>query len=77
MGANPVGTDGGDGTRLLAGAVAGAVRVSSDGDGVVEDHGVISAASGTEELPAGFIDAFASAMAQHRAWARRTAGIPA
>jgi catalase len=67
----------GDGTRLLTRAVAGAVQVSSDGDGVVADHGVISAAGGAQELPGGFIDAFTGALAEHRAWARATAGIPA
>lgn len=55
-----------------------AVRIAaSAGDGVVSDHGVVSAASGDEQLPAGFIDAFTAAVAEHRAWQRPRAGIPA
>jgi catalase len=67
----------GDGTTLLERVVVGAVRVAGEGDGVVVDHGVVSAASGGEQLPAGFIDAFTGAMAEHRAWTRPRAGIPA
>jgi catalase len=66
----------GDGTRLLDRAVAGAVQVSTDGD-VIADNGVVSAASGDEQLPAGFVDGFTSALAEHRAWRRLRAGIPA
>ena len=67
----------GDGTRLLDRVAVGAVRVAADGDGVVVDHGVVSAASGTEQLPAGLLDAFTAAIAEHRAWQRPRAGIPA
>jgi catalase len=67
----------GDGTRLLERVATGAVRVAAAGDGVVADQGVVSAASADEQLPAGFIDAFAGAIAEHRAWQRPRAGIPA
>jgi catalase len=66
----------GDGTRVLERVVAGAVRVSDDSE-VVVDQGVVSTAGGNDQLPAGVVDAFTAALAEHRAWQRSRAGIPA
>ncbi|GAA1660030.1 catalase [Glycomyces endophyticus] len=43
----------------------------------VEDHGVVTTAADGGQLPEAFLDAFAEAIAAHRAWDRPTSGIAA
>ena len=57
-------------------ATAGVITLSTDGDGVTNEHGVLGAPSATTQLPDGFIDSFTELLASHRVWARPTAAIP-
>ncbi|SDD38771.1 catalase [Glycomyces harbinensis] len=57
-----------------------AARIEAEcADGVepVDDHGVVTTAANGGDLPEAFLDAFAGAIAGHRAWDRRTDDIPA
>jgi catalase len=74
--AKPVGGLGA-GRQLIEQTANGTVRIAEDNGAVHNVHGVISAATGDGTVPAEFLDAFHSALAQHRAWDRPTATIPA
>lgn len=74
--AKPVGALGA-GTALVERVSNGAAQVAGDGDGVVADLGVISAAGTDGSVPQRFVDAFCDTLGQHRAWHRPTATIPA
>lgn len=74
--AKPIGATG-EGVRLLERLELGQLRLANEGDDVVTDHGVITSGTGDTEIPKAFVDAFASALAQHRAWDRPTAHVPA
>jgi catalase len=49
----------------------------ADGDGIVASNGIVSTTAAEDTLPKGFFEAFASALAQHRAWNRQTDSVPA
>lgn len=51
-------------------------RLAEDTD-VVEAHGVVSTAAAAADLAEPFFDAFATVLAKHRAWDRRTEAVPA
>ncbi|HEU0086163.1 MAG TPA: catalase [Pseudonocardiaceae bacterium] len=67
----------GAGVSLVERAAAGVVRVAGQDGSVTGDHGVISAAGADGTVPDEFVDAFCTALGQHRAWDRDTAPVPA
>ncbi|HEX2298590.1 MAG TPA: catalase-related domain-containing protein, partial [Pseudonocardiaceae bacterium] len=74
--AKPVGGLGA-GVLLVDRAAVGVVRIAAEGDSVVEDRGVITAADADGGLPEEFTEAFCAALGRHRAWERDTAAVPA
>lgn len=65
----------GSGVGLLRGA--GVAAQLADGTDVVSSDGVVSTTAAADELPDQFASDFAGALAQHRAWGRETASVPA
>lgn len=74
--AKPVGGLGA-GRQLIERTANGAARLAEDDGAVHNDHGVMSVAATNGTVPAGFLEAFRTALARHRAWERSTAAIPA
>ncbi len=70
----PVGAFG-TGIELLR--KAGVAEQLADGPDVVSSMGVVSTTAAEDSMPDEFFDAFASALAKHRAWDRDTAMVPA
>jgi catalase len=70
----PVGAFGA-GIKLLR--KAGVAEQLADGSEVVAARGVVSTTAAEDSMPDDFFDAFASALAQHRAWDRDTDSVPA
>ncbi|BCO37373.1 catalase [Mycobacterium heckeshornense] len=70
----PVGAFG-TGIELLR--KAGVAEQLADGPDVVSSLGVVSTTAAEDSMPDEFFDAFASALAKHRAWDRDTAMVPA
>ncbi|GAA2792080.1 catalase [Saccharopolyspora taberi] len=66
-----------EGLTLLHRAGADSGRQASEGDGVVTDLGVVTAAGTGGGLPPNFIAEFASLLARHRVWDRDTSSTPA
>ncbi|HEX2130136.1 MAG TPA: catalase [Actinophytocola sp.] len=67
----------GSGVDLLTRIGVRDVRLASD-TGVESDLGVVSTTAAAGDLDAGrFVEAFADGIAAHRAWARKTEGVPA
>jgi catalase len=56
---------------------AGIAEQTAEGTDVVEAHGVVTTAAAAGDLSDDFFDAFASALARHRAWDRETDSVPA
>jgi catalase len=65
----------GAGIELLRNA--GVAEQLADGPDVVTAHGVVSSTTAGDNLPDEFFEAFASALAKHRAWDRKTDSVPA
>jgi catalase len=65
----------GSGVGLLRDA--GVDEQLAGGTDVVSSNGVVSTTAAAGELPDQFAAAFAAALAQHRAWGRETASVPA
>jgi len=72
----PVGAVGA-GIGLLDAARVSGVALAAAGDGVVADHGVVTAAAENGAVPEEFVGRFLRAVASHRAWERDTAAVPA
>lgn len=70
----PVGAFGA-GVELLP--KAGIAEQTADGTDVVDAHGVVTTTAAAGDLSDEFFDAFAAALAQHRAWDRETDSVPA
>ncbi|MBV9088349.1 MAG: catalase [Mycobacteriaceae bacterium] len=70
----PVGAFG-SGVELLR--KAGVAEQLADDADVVAANGVVSTTAAEDTLPDQFFEAFASALAQHRAWDRETDSVPA
>ncbi len=66
----------GAGVTLLARTADGVAELAGDAS-VVSDQGVVTSAATDGALPDGFVDAFVTALGQHRAWERDTATVPA
>ncbi|WP_243787875.1 catalase [Saccharopolyspora gloriosae] len=66
-----------EGLALLQRAGVDGVRHAGDGDGVVSDKGVITAAATGGALPDEFMAEFATVLAGHRVWNRDTAHVVA
>lgn len=62
---------------LVERAAAGVVQIAGDGESILSDRGVVSAIGIGGTIPEEFLDAFNTALGQHRAWERPTATIPA
>ena len=56
---------------------AGVAEQLADGPDVVAAQGVVSTTAAEDTLPDQFFEAFASALAKHRAWDRDTESVPA
>lgn len=56
---------------------AGIAERTAGGTDVVDAHGVVTTTAAAGDLSDGFFDAFASALARHRAWDRDTDSVPA
>jgi catalase len=65
----------GAGIKLLR--KAGMPEQVADDAEVVNSHGVVTTTAAEDSLPEEFFEAFASAMAKHRAWDRQTDSVPA
>ncbi len=65
------------GVTLVERAAAGVVQIAGDGESILSDRGVVSAIGIGGTIPEEFLDAFNTALGQHRAWERPTATIPA
>jgi catalase len=65
----------GSGVDLLR--KAGIAEQLADGTDVVVSNGVVSTAAAADDLTDEFAEAFASALAKHRAWERETDPVPA
>jgi len=65
----------GAGIELLRNA--GVAEQLADGPDVVTAHGVVSTTAAEDTLADEFFEAFASALAKHRAWDRKTDSVPA
>ncbi|MBO0865588.1 MAG: DJ-1/PfpI family protein, partial [Mycobacterium sp.] len=70
----PVGAFGA-GVKLLP--KAGVAEQTADSTDVIDAHGVVTTTAAAGDLSDDFFDAFASALAQHRAWDRETDSVPA
>jgi catalase len=67
-----------DGLEVLREAgIADQVRAPAEGGGPVADRGVVLAANTGGALPDGFLEEFAAALGEHRAWDRDTASTSA
>lgn len=67
----------GAGVSLVDRAAAGVVRVAAEGDPVIDDRGVVSAAGAEGTLPDEFVEAFRTTLGRHRLWERDTTPVPA
>jgi catalase len=56
---------------------AGVAEQLADGAEVVAEKGVVSTTAAEDTIPDEFFEAFASALAKHRAWDRETDSVPA
>ncbi|WP_129843226.1 catalase [Streptomyces sp. RFCAC02] len=65
----------GDAVELLRTLRLPGVRLAEDGDGVVDDHGVVSAGGGAG--PTEVAETFTEALANHRHWDREVDGVAA
>jgi catalase len=70
----PVGAFGA-GVKLLP--TAGIPEQIAEDTNVVDAHGVVTTTAAAKDLSGAFFDAFASALAKHRAWDRETDSVPA
>lgn len=70
----PVGAFGA-GVKLLP--KAGIHEQTAEGTNAVDAHGVVTTTAAAKDLSDDFFDAFASALAKHRAWDRETDSVPA
>ncbi|ORV98783.1 catalase [Mycobacterium kyorinense] len=70
----PVGAFGA-GVKLLP--KAGIAEQTADSTKVVDSHGVVTTTAAADDLSDDFFEAFAAALAKHRAWDRETDSVPA
>jgi catalase len=66
-----------DGVDLLRRAPVAGVRLNGGSDGVVDDRGVVTAASQNGDPSDRLISAFTEAIAKHRNWDREADAVPA